>query len=138
MSILQIVRLETVKRGNNANLFNPFTDPITLRLTILFSPTKPIPKPRLQITYRISDFKDNQVRFIKETSTDVKPNGEELYSWIDLGTAHDLGLNWTACQLFAFDGAVQLASYQGAGFTSIDACAVAGPHWFELEKVFEL
>ncbi len=140
MPTVKIVRLETVKRGTNATLFDPYTDPITLRMTIMFSPdTVQITQPKLKLTFQIIALQDNQVKFQQTSEMDVSPSGGEVYAWVDLGTAHALGLQWTASQLFGFRGAVQIISYQGdRGEISVDACAVADPHWFQLEAVYAL
>jgi hypothetical protein len=140
MPSLRIIRVETVKRGTNANLFNPFTDPITLRLTTVYSADVfRLAQPRVHITYQILAMADNGVKFTHVAQHAVNPGGVEYYSWVDLGTAHALGLNWTGSQLFGFRGAVELFASAGeAGEVAIDAFDVAPIHWFRLEPIFEV
>ncbi len=140
MPSVRIIRVETVKRGTNANLFNPFADQITLRLTTVYSSDVfRLAQPMVKITYQILALLDNQVKFHYSAQPRLYPGGVEYYSWIDLGTAHDLGLNWSGSQLFGFRGAVELFSLEGeSGKRAIDAFDVSWTHWFRLEPLFLL
>jgi hypothetical protein len=139
MATVKITNVETVKNGVNANLFNPFSDPITLRLTIEFSLSLPEQRlrPVIQVTFQIIELRTNQV--FEDWRFQIKPTPAGNYVWIDLPTADDLGLNWTGSDIFGFRGAVELFSNQGArGLKSIDALDVSQVHWFRIEQVFTL
>ena len=137
MATVKITNVETVKNGVNANLFNPFSDPITLRLTIEYSLSLPEKRlqPVIQVTYQIIELRTNQV--FEDGRFQTKPNPAGNYFWLDLPTAHDLGLNWGASDLFGFRGAAELFSSQRARW-SIDALDVSEVHWFRIEPVFTL
>ncbi|SRR6266480_626685 len=138
MPTVNITNVETVKRGVNANLFHPFFDPITLRLTIMFSSDVfQLPQPRIYSTFQILELRTNQV--FEEWRFQANPAPPGIYHWVDLPTAHDLGLVWSASDIFGFRGAVELFSFQRAsGLQAVDALDVSEVHWFRVEPVFLL
>lgn len=138
MLTVKITNVETVKGNTNANLFHPFNDPITLRLTISFSPdVLKLPQPTVAITYQIIELRTDQVfeqwRFFHTIGF------QSIYAWVVLPTAHQLGLNWVGSDIFGFRGAAELYSFQGsAGLKTIDGHDVSPTHWFRVEAVFAL
>lgn len=138
MPTVRIVRTETVKRGVNADLFNPFTDPLTLRLTVNFSPDfLQLQQPIARVTYQIISFYTNQIAY--QLTDDFKAIFPSTYTWIDLPNAHDIGLSWIESEIFGFRGAAQLFNYDEVdGYLSLDALSVGPTHWFHVESVFTL
>jgi hypothetical protein len=138
MPTARITNVETVKGNNNANLFHPFNDRITLRMTLSFSPDVfKLPQPTMATTYQIIELRNDVVfeqwRFFRAISF------QNMYTWLVLPTAHQLGLNWVGSDLFGFRGAVELYSFQGAsGLISVDGHDVSRTHWFRVEAVFGL
>jgi hypothetical protein len=138
MPTVKITNVETVKGTTNANLFHPFNDAITLRLTISFSPDAlKLPQPMVAITYQIIELRTDQVFEQWRFFHNVRFQG--IYAWVVLPTAHQLGLNWVASDIFGFRGAAELYSFQGpAGLQSIDAQDVSQTRWFRLAAIFTL
>jgi hypothetical protein len=133
---VNIVRIETVKAGVNSDFFNPFTDPITLRMTINYSADiLQLPEPTVRKTFQILTLDTNTV--VEQWRFQSSIPGPAVYSWVDLPTANALGLNWTGSDIFGFRGAVEVFSFQGeSGLVSIDAFDVSDIHWFRLAAVF--
>ena len=138
MPTAKITKIETVKAGMNSDFFNPFGDPITLRMTINYSADIfQLPGPTVWQTFQIIELRTNTVfeqwRFQDAIKWPV------TYSWVDLPTAQGLGLDWTASDIFGFRGAVEVFSWQGEdGLVSTEAFDVSHIHWFRLAAVFGL
>lgn len=133
MATVKITDAETFKRGVNANLFHPYNDPITLRLTIVYTVFQPqlrILRPVVQLTFQIIELRTNQV--VEHWLFQAKPTPGENYGWLDIPTADDLGLNWVGSDIFGFRGAAELFSDQSK---SIDAQDVSEVHWFRFEAL---
>jgi hypothetical protein len=95
-----------------------------------------LPSPAVQLTYQIIDFRTNEVfEFWRFQFNYIYVVSE---AWVDLPTAHDLGLNWIGSDLFGFRGAVEILSGQpgGAGLQATDIFDVSDVHWFRVEPIF--
>ena len=138
MPSVKITAVETVKNSVNSDLFNPFTDPITLRLTIMFSSDVfQLVQPKTDITFQIIELRTNTV--FEQWKFEYDPISPGMYVWVDLPTAHDLGLSWNWSDIFGFRGAVELFSLQGEeGLIAVDAMDVSEIHWFRVEPLFTL
>ena len=105
---------------------------------MVVSPDTPEPHQWiLRSSFQIVAFRDNYVKFQRSTDMEINPNSvQEYYTWVDLGSAHDIGLNWTESQLFGFRCAAEL--YTHADKKAIEPFDVSGIKWFRLEAVFGL
>ncbi len=138
MITAKIARHETVKRGEVATLFHPFTDPISLRMTIVVSGDgASVPHPIVMVSsFQIISFDDNQIKYQQQSQMEITPDGSaEYYMWIDLGSAYQLNLDWLNSGLFGFRGAVELFGPPGrvVGGVTIDAHDVSEIRWFRFE-----
>jgi hypothetical protein len=140
MPTVKITNVETVKGNTKADLFHPFNDRITLRLTLAFSPdVSRLPQPTVAITYQTIELRTDHVFEQWRFSHKIPAGWQGMYAWVVLPIAQQLGLNWVASDIFGFRGAAELFSFQGrSGLKSIDAQDVSAIHWFRLEAVFTL
>jgi hypothetical protein len=136
MPSVKITNLETLMGDTDTTLFDPFGDPISLRISVSISAdAMQVTNPKIRYIYQIINFSNNEVFETWQSTYDL------LYldaaAWIGLPTAHDLGMNWTASDIFGFRGAVELFSNQEEnGLVAIDAMDVAGIHWFRVKDLF--
>jgi len=132
MPTASITKVETVKSGVNADLFDPIADPLTLRMTLKFSAdVMKLAKPTMLLTYQLIEFQTDTV-FEQWAPWHTIP-GTSAYAWVDLPSVYSLGLTWIPCGIFGFRGAVEVYDNYS---TIIDAFDVSGVHWFHVKPVF--
>jgi hypothetical protein len=139
MPSCQILKLETVKGDTNTDVFNPFTDAITLRITFTVSPDLIQQSARATLIYQVLSFADNQVKFQTASTIALGAGDGEKYAWVNIGTADSIHLD-SGSFLFGFRAAVTLQPAPSAADPNSPylAFAVADPHWFRLLPVGEL
>ena len=136
MSSVKIDRVETLKAGVSAELFNPFQDRISTRAIITTDGSGQ--NMVLKVEFQILGFADNLVKFRHSNELQVCPTESSEYpTWLELGTAAELNLRWDQGTVFGVRVAVEpFLDVPGTPTSSMDAVAVSEIHWFRLEPVY--
>lgn len=139
MSNVQITKVETVNGEITTTLFNPFTDTITLRLVIDVSQQlAAMPNAVARITWQLIELRTNAVAY-NATTDNFKLSGTSTVTWLHIGSAHDLGLQWgTSGDVFGFRGALEVFGGGNGEQPMPDALAVSTTTWFQLMDVFSV
>jgi hypothetical protein len=151
MPTLHIDGLRTVNQsGQNATLFDPFTDAIALTMDVSASADL-IALPMASFTAYFQIFDPRLHTVVVNQVWGSRFNWGEHF-WIsmgnnwgppsDYGTAQRWGLSWVQNSIFGFRGIIK-ASYiptqpPGSGWHAVDAFDVSGFRWFRLKEVFAL
>jgi hypothetical protein len=133
MSLVSITKVETVHGNDITELFNPYTDIITLRLVFDLAPGLIQMKGKVAtIVWQVIEFRTNTVAYNSASeNVQLAPNGP--IQWLPIGTAHDNGLQWVYGDIFGFRGAVEFFTEQGAAIPN--TLAVSTITWFRLEHI---
>ena len=149
MPYLRIDGLRTVNQlGQNATLFNPFTDALALTMDLRVSTdVLALPSPSFTAEFQIFDPHTHKVVVSSFWGTGFNWG---QYFWISKGnnwgppadyqTPERWGLSWSANSVFGFRGIVkaQYIPSPGSGWTAIDAFDVSPMRWFRLKEMFRL
>jgi len=149
MPFLRIDGLRTVNQlGQNATLFDPFSDALSLTMDLHASPDLlALPNAAFSAEFQIFDPHTHTV--VVSSSWGSTFNWGE-YFWISKGnnwgppsdyqTAEQWGLSWVTNSVFGFRGIVtaQYIASPGAGWTTVDAFDVSPMRWFRLKQIFRL
>ncbi|MGB2696303.1 MAG: hypothetical protein WBD28_00420 [Candidatus Zixiibacteriota bacterium] len=148
---LKIERIQTKnQRGENATLFDPFGDALTLIMDIKASPDlMDLPKPMFMAVFQIIDPLTDIV-VVNQTWLHEFQWGPNF--WISMGnnwgpdpsdytTPKRWGLEWwkTGSGVFGFRGIIKAYSSQKEkGMITVDAFDVSGIRWFRLKEIYAL
>jgi hypothetical protein len=149
MPSLAIAGLRTVNQaGQNATLFHPFGDALSLTMDLLASgDLLALPQAAFTAEFQILD--PHLEKVVVSTYFGSAFNWGTNF-WISKGnnwgppdayqTPERWGLSWSANSVFGFRGIVKAQYVQspGSGWTAVDAFDVSVPRYFRVREVFRL
>lgn len=149
MPFLNIVGLRTVNQGGqNATLFDPFSDAVSLTLDLQASADL-LALPQPAFTAELQIFDPHQHKVVVSTYFGSTFNWGPNF-WISKGnnwgppsdytTPEKWGLSWVTNSIFGFRGIVkaQYIPTPGSGWTAVDAFSVSAMRWFRVKEKFRL
>jgi hypothetical protein len=149
MPFLRIVGLRTVNQsGQNATLFNGFSDALSLTLDLQAS-SDLLALPQAAFTAEFQLFDPHLHRVMVSayfgSTFNWGPNfwiskGNNWGPPADYQTPERWGLSWVTNSIFGFRGIVkaQYIPSPGSGWTAVDAFDVSGMRWFRVREQFRL
>ncbi|MBM2618844.1 hypothetical protein JIG36_25120 [Actinoplanes sp. LDG1-06] len=149
MPFLKVEGVRTVNQsGQNATLFDPFSDALALVLDLSASADLlALPQASFSATFQIFDPHGNRVAV--STAYGSAFNWGPRF-WISKGnnwgpptayqTAEKWGLSWSANSIFGLRGLVkaQYIPSPGSGWAAVDAFDVSPMRWFRVKEKFRL